>query len=269
MFAKRLFSGIILLIAAILIVSYGGQLLFLTTLLISLVGLFELYRVLKIEKCAVGIVGYIVAVLYYVILWTGRTEYIMLLFVVFLMTIMSIYVITFPRCQTEQITGAFFGIFYVVIMLSYLYQIRTMNDGKYLVWLVFLSSWGSDTCAYCVGMLIGKHKIAPVLSPKKSIEGCIGGIVGAAVLGFVFGGFFSEKIVAIVNPAVICAIACGIAAVISQIGDFAASAIKRNHDVKDYGNLIPGHGGILDRFDSMLFTAPAIFFAVSLLLNIF
>ena len=150
-------------------------------------------------------------------------------------------------------------------MFSFLYQVRSMPDGIYLVWLIVLSSWGCDTCAYCVGMLIGKHKMAPKLSPKKTVEGAVGGVLGAALLGFLYGAYFEGSMEVILRPGVISAAACAIAAVISQIGDLAASAIKRNHNVKDYGHLIPGHGGILDRFDSMIFTAPAIYFAIMFL----
>ena len=114
-------------------------------------------------------------------------------------------------------------------------------------------------------MLLGKHRLAPVLSPKKSIEGAVGGVVGSALLGCIYAYFFGVKMDEVSNPMVACAVACAIAAVISQIGDLAASAIKRNHNVKDYGNLIPGHGGVLDRFDSMIFTAPAIYFALTFL----
>ena len=103
------------------------------------------------------------------------------------------------------------------------------------------------------------------VSPKKSIEGAVGGVVGSALLGLAYGAYFGHNMEEVANPMVACAIACAIAAVISQIGDLAASAIKRNHNIKDYGHLIPGHGGILDRFDSMIFTAPAIYFAVTFL----
>ena len=197
--------------------------------------------------------------------WFEGQKYLTLMIIASLMLLMALYVFTFPSFKTEEITGAFFGVCYVPVMLSFLYQTRSMHDGAYLVWLIFLSSWGCDTCAYCVGMLIGRHKLAPVLSPKKSIEGAVGGVAGAALLGFLYATVFGASMAEVQNPQVACALACAIAAVISQIGDLAASAIKRNHQVKDYGHLIPGHGGILDRFDSMLFTAPAIFFAVTFL----
>ena len=114
-------------------------------------------------------------------------------------------------------------------------------------------------------MLFGRHRLAPVLSPKKSIEGAVGGIAGSAFLGMIYGFVLGGRMNEVGEPVIACAAACAIAAVISQIGDLAASAIKRNHDVKDYGHLIPGHGGVLDRFDSMIFTAPAIYFAITFL----
>lgn len=265
MFTKRLLSGIILVILAIIIVGSGGTLLYVTTALISLIGLFELYRVMKIEKNMLGMVGYLTAVSYYGLVWFDGQKYVTLMAIAALMMLMSLYVFTFPKYRTEEVAVAFFGVFYVAVMLSYLYQVRAMTDGIYMVWLIVISSWGCDTSAYCVGMLLGKHKLAPVLSPKKSIEGAVGGVAGAALLGFLFATLYGNRMTEITNPQAACAIACAIAAVISQIGDLAASAIKRNHDIKDYGHLIPGHGGILDRFDSVIFTAPAIFFAVTFL----
>jgi phosphatidate cytidylyltransferase len=130
-----------------------------------------------------------------------------------------------------------------------------------IVWLIFLCSWGCDTCAYCVGMLIGKHKMAPVLSPKKSVEGAVGGVAGAALLGALYalatGGLVLEY-----------ALICAVGALISMVGDLAASAVKRNQNIKDYGTLIPGHGGILDRFDSVIFTAPVIYYLAKMVLGV-
>jgi phosphatidate cytidylyltransferase len=265
MFTTRLISGIILVLISLVTVSRGGLLLFAATVAISIIGVFEFYRVMNVQKNILGYAGYVMVLVYYGLLWFKDEQYTMLMSIAFLMILMTIYVFTFPKFKTNEIMSAFFGFFYVAVMLSYLYQVRMMADGRYLVWLIFLSSWGCDTCAYCVGTLLGKHKLAPVLSPKKSIEGAIGGAAGAALLGFIYAVIFGGYMTDVTNPLVACTFACAIAAVISQIGDLAASAIKRNHSVKDYGHLIPGHGGILDRFDSMLFTAPAIYFAVTFL----
>lgn len=265
MFKARLFSGIVLVLLAIILVSSGGKLLYCVTALLSLIGMYELYRVMKFENKALGAAGYLACISYYGLIWFEGPQHVTLMAVAALMLILTIYVFTFPSYGTEQVTVAFFGIFYVGIMLSYLYQVRAMADGRYLVWLIFLSSWGCDTCAYCTGMLFGKHKLAPILSPKKSIEGAVGGVIGAGILGILYGYVFGGRMIEIGNPQLACGAACAIAAVISQVGDLAASAIKRNHDVKDYGHLIPGHGGVLDRFDSVIFTAPAIFFAVTFL----
>ncbi|MCD7709418.1 MAG: phosphatidate cytidylyltransferase, partial [Clostridiales bacterium] len=144
------------------------------------------------------------------------------------------------------------------------FRLREMERGMYLAFLIFLCSWGCDTCAYCVGMLWGKffgnHQMSPKLSPKKSIEGAIGGVVGAALLTVIFCAVFKKPMeLGIAEIAILAGIAA-VAALISMVGDLTASAIKRNFDVKDYGNLIPGHGGILDRFDSMIITAPILFY---------
>ena len=163
------------------------------------------------------------------------------------------------------VMAAMFGVLYVAVMLSYIYKTRNLEGGAWLVGLIFLSSWGSDTCAYCVGRLIGKHKMAPVLSPKKSVEGAVGGVLGASLLGAVYA-----LIIAGVNPAqghtpLVYALICAVGALISMVGDLAASAIKRNKGIKDYGKLIPGHGGVLDRFDSLLFAAPAVYVYLTLI----
>lgn len=267
-FVTRLISGIVLVLLALITVPTGGILLLVTVGVISLIGMSELYHVFQIHNNILGIVGYVGAFCYYLLLFFEKIHWIMPLFVGVFFLCMAVYVFSFPKYQTEQVMGAFFGFFYAGILLSCLYLTREMEDGMYLVWLIFLSSWGCDTCAYCVGILFGKHKMAPVLSPKKSVEGGVGGVIGAGILGFLFGMIFSSKMGEFTNPALECAIICMIGALISQVGDLAASAIKRNHGLKDYGKLIPGHGGIMDRFDSIIFTAPMIYYAAMLLQNV-
>ena len=265
MFKTRLLSGIMLVIIAFLTIFFGGDILFATLLIISLIGMNELYKVVKIEKSLLGIVGYAAAAGYYFLLRFNRNEDLMLLTIAFLVALMAVYVFSFPKYVSEQVVTAFFGLFYVAAMLSYIYQTRRLADGLFLVGLVFLCSWGCDTCAYCVGVLIGKHKMAPKLSPKKSVEGAVGGLLGAALLGALYALAINKWGGASASPAEY-ALICFVGGMISMVGDLAASAIKRNHDIKDYGKLIPGHGGILDRFDSVIFTAPVIYYlAVALM----
>ena len=263
MFKTRLLSGIVLVIVLIGTVGMGGPVLsgFLTV--ISMIGLSELYKVADVHKKVPGAAGYVTLLAYYYLLYMGKMQMLLLLTIFFLIWIMGIYVFAFPKYKAEQVMTVFFGLFYVGIMLSFVYQTRMLPEGSIVVWLIFLSSWGCDTCAYCAGMLIGKHKMAPKLSPKKSIEGGVGGILGAALLGALFALAMNQWRGASVNP-LHYAVICGVGGMISQVGDLAASAIKRNHDIKDYGNLIPGHGGILDRFDSVIFTAPVIYYLASL-----
>ena len=246
MFRTRLISGIVLVLIALVVLISGGPVLAVTLFLISEIGLFELYRALKIQEkefSPLAAVGYLGTVVYYGIVFLGYQSYTMAVILGILILVMAVYVFTFPKYQTEQITGTFFGVLYAPVMLSCIYELRGLENGVYLVWLIFLGSWGCDTCAYCVGKLIGKHKMTPKLSPKKSVEGAVGG--SGHILSF--------------------ALICAVGGLISMVGDLAASAIKRNHGIKDYGKLIPGHGGILDRFDSVIFIAPVIYYLVQAL----
>lgn len=265
MFRTRLISGIILLAVTVTIVVLGGNYLFAALFIIALIGMMELYKIVKVHKEFPGILGYLACVSYYLLIILELEQYRVLLFIAFLMFLMFAYVFGFPKFSTEQITVAFFALFYVGIMLSYIYKVRMLEDGALLVWLIFIGAWGSDTCAYSVGMLFGKHKIAPKLSPKKSVEGCIGGVVGAALIGLIYASAFQDTITDFDNPQLAFTIIGAASSVISQIGDMAASAIKRNHNIKDYGSLIPGHGGIMDRFDSIIFTAPIVYFLAEIL----
>ncbi len=261
-FAKRLISGIVLVVFAIIFLFLGGLPLFFVSLLVSLFGLFELYRVFGLEKTPLALVGYFATVIYYLLTAARREDRVILFLIVTLLFLLTIYVLTYPRYNVGNISRIYFGIFYVGVTLSFVYQLRAMPDGIYLVWLSIISAWGNDTCAYCAGRLFGRHKMAPILSPKKTIEGAVGGVIGSMLLGFLFAMAFGDRLIFVANPRLVCIMACVIASITAVIGDLAASAVKRDYDVKDYGDLIPGHGGVLDRFDSLMFTAPAVYFVV-------
>jgi len=260
MFRTRLISGIVLVILAIFFIRTGGDLLLGVLLVISITGMTELYKAAKLETSLAGFIGYMAAAAYYAMLRFWDMRYLPLLINVFLIVLLAVFVLSYPNYSSNQIILVFFGLFYVAMMLSFIYQARMLRDGRFFVWLIFFSSWGCDTCAYCVGMLFGKHKLAPKLSPKKSIEGSIGGIAGAALLGLIYGACINAFVGFLPGRLWQYPLICGVGAAISQIGDLAASGIKRNYSIKDYGKLIPGHGGILDRFDSVIFTSPIIYF---------
>ena len=261
-FLKRLMSAVVLVLlfgsAGIL----GGWYWYGLVALISLLGLFEFYRVYEIHKNVLGFLGYAASISFLVFEALGRTQLQIVSLVIGFMLIMTAYVFTYPRNSSTKAMAAAFGPVYIVVMLSYMYRIRIMADGLYLVWLIFAASWGTDVFAYVFGILFGKRKLAPELSPKKSVAGAVGGVLGAAGLGavyaLIFGRYFSE----VQSPVLACAVLSGAAGLISMTGDLLASAFKREHHVKDYSNLIPGHGGILDRFDSVIFVSPVIFYIV-------
>lgn len=263
MFKTRLISGILLVAAALLTIITGGAVLWTVLLCISVIGAEELYRAMDVHKNGFGLLetaACLGILLYYGAAALDFGRYGMMAVLLALILILFVYVFTYPKYDAHQIAAAFLGIVYVAVMLSYIYLTRNLENGHFIVWLIFLCSWGCDTCAYCVGMLIGKHKMAPVLSPKKSVEGAVGGVIGAALLGVAYAA-------ATKGPMAEYAVICAAGALISMVGDLAASAVKRNQGIKDYGKLIPGHGGILDRFDSVIITAPVIYYMAVLLLR--
>ena len=215
MFITRTISGIVLLAVTMCAIIASGPLLYLFMLLISLVGMYELYRVFQMEKKIPALVGYLTAIGIESVILAGKNDLVVLILVLGFLAMMVSYVATYPKFTAEEIA-----------------------------------------------------KATPVLSPKKSIQGAVGGIIGSALIGALYGTIFKTNLTEFSNPAVFCAIigACG--GFISMFGDLSASAIKRQYQIKDYGNLIPGHGGIMDRFDSIIFTAPLIYILVTLLQRI-
>ena len=137
-----------------------------------------------------------------------------------------------------------------------------MTENRLFIWIVVIAAFGSDICAYFTGYFLGKHKMAPVLSPKKTIEGAVGGLAGSTLFCALFGFVFMKDLMAV------CAVLGLVGGAAGMAGDLTASAFKRKMGIKDYGNLIPGHGGIMDRFDSVIFVAPVVYYAICALTGI-
>ncbi|WP_458861996.1 phosphatidate cytidylyltransferase [Acidaminobacterium chupaoyuni] len=157
----------------------------------------------------------------------------------------------------EEIAKAYLGTIIIPYMLSSVVRILVHNGsyGRIFVLLPFVAAWCSDTMALTVGMICGRHKLAPAISPKKTIEGAVGGILGG-ILGMLIYGIVTAHFFDTQPDFILLIVAGTIGAIAGQIGDLSLSLIKRNTGIKDYGKIMPGHGGILDRFDSVVFTAP-------------
>ena len=171
-----------------------------------------------------------------------------------MLILFSQVIFTNMKTTFKDIAYTFFGMAYVIGCISFIALLRGLDNGRILVWYGIIAAWGTDTFAYLVGKRIGKHKLSKI-SPKKSIEGAIAGTVGAAILVILYT-LVMNKLYNLQYSYIYVTIATIALSIIGQIGDFAASSIKRYVDVKDYSNLIPGHGGMLDRIDSLMFLAP-------------
>jgi len=177
--------------------------------------------------------------------------------------LLLLHLIIFPRnvILVAEPVIAVIGIVYVALFLSYLILIRRGTDGKSWVFFTLLVIWFSDSGAYAIGKMIGKNKLSPVISPNKTIEGSLGGLAASLIVAFIAKAFFL-KTIAMTHCILL---ALGIA-VMGQLGDLCESTFKRLKNVKNSGNLLPGHGGMLDRIDSLLFAAPFVYYYKLLIL---
>ncbi|MBQ3115021.1 MAG: phosphatidate cytidylyltransferase [Clostridia bacterium] len=224
---------------------------------IAALSVYEVLKVTDIEKYKIPTVS---AVLF-ALVFTCFKQIIFLYFIIILF--FGYFMFGKKQMQFEEISKAFFISVFVPMLYGYLILIRGMEHGQILVWTVFVISLLTDTFAYFTGCLIGKHKLAPVISPKKTVEGAIGGFFGSVLgmIGLCFV-FDSNGLVANYFNAIVIAVVCS---AVSQFGDLCASSIKRQYGIKDYGNIMPGHGGMMDRFDGVIFTAPAVYYLMLIL----
>lgn len=240
----------------------GGAYLQVALIIVSLIGMFEFFRAYKIDSLPMKILGYIGAIIFYMMIIWDKISYLQEFFGIFMLILLIGYVFTYPKYDLKDIMLVLIGFFYVAYLLSYILMVREdPTYGPWLIWLIFIVAFGSDTCAYFIGVKFGKNKLARHLSPKKSVEGSIAGIIGATLLSVLYGVILyqtghitdSAKIIPFFFIG-------GIGSVLSQIGDLAASAMKRQNKIKDFGSIMPGHGGVLDRLDSIIFTAPFVYY---------
>lgn len=253
MLKKRLISTLIGLPLVFISIIMGGIYLKIFLLAISILGLYEFYNVsTKLNLKPIKYVGLSSVFLLYVTNKFINTEnaIIMATMIIFIIPLL----INKYNIKDTSITIA--GIIYI-LFFSYIGKIRDLHNGDLLVWYIFIISWLTDTFAYFVGKYFGKNKLCPLISPNKTIEGAIGGLLGSLIGCSAFTLIFVERLGFNIIFIILLSV---FGSIVAQTGDLFASSVKRNCQIKDYGNIIPGHGGILDRFDSILFVAPYIYF---------
>ena len=241
------------------------------TKVLSLICLYEYYNGFKINKKAdpSSWWGYLVTIILLILDSMG----ILLGSYLYMIPIISIFALTLELVISQgkknivDISITIFGIMYITILFHFLNYIRGLTMGKIFIWYAIIPAWGSDIFAYLIGRKIGKHKFTKV-SPNKTIEGSIAGIVGAVVIGIIYTLVINNIYSLHINYILIASY-IGIFAIIGQLGDLAESSIKRYCEIKDFSELIPGHGGMLDRFDSVIFILPFAYIFLSMFIPLF
>lgn len=249
----RTISGLIIVLFTILVILKGGTPLSYFIFLLSILGLRELYNAIgEMDIKPIKTIGYLSCVGF--LLNSLEYRWMTLRSLFFYLIIFLLIALIFKKdVNIIDISTTLLGVIYIPFLIQHIIYL----DGYIYIWLVFITAWGTDTFAYIFGSLFGKHKLSPKISPNKTIEGSLGGIFGSTLLTIGFAKYFA---LFPLWKLILLAIFGGI---LAQIGDLAASKIKRITGIKDFGFIMPGHGGILDRFDSVLFTAPFVYYFIS------
>ena len=269
----RIISSIVIIAPMLVFVFFGGIPLLLFCLALSAIGMWEFYKGYAAEGVKAGKVGafILLAALYAIIGFGEFTElapstYTHLIQMWVFGAVFLGLIMTLIRKDHNILDGSVttIGLLYIGYFFAHLVLISGIRRYHLMVWIVFIAAFGQDTFAYFTGYFLGKHKMAPNISPKKTIEGAVGGVIGATVLCGLFGLIvFSDGD----NIFLHCLIMGFFGAFFGMAGDLIASAFKRKMGIKDYGNLIPGHGGILDRFDSVILVAPFVYYYILLFIR--
>jgi phosphatidate cytidylyltransferase len=266
----RIITAAVGLPVFIFVIILGGWPLGLLCMALSLVALYELYFAASRGNIALHWAGYMFTIVYYLlILYWGVGYWLLVTMTLFIITVQTGFALFYRKISLQECITTVYGFFYVSFLFSFIYLIRSHELGQYYVWLIFTSAFGCDTFGYFIGIKFGKHKLTNTPSPIKSVEGLIGGVLGAALLGFLYG-YFITRFGANPPPNIIitATVVSFFGAIFSLIGDMSASAVKRHLNIKDFGKWLPGHGGVLDRFDSVLVTAPIVYLVMTVMLRV-
>ncbi len=222
--------------------------------------LYEMYGVLKLGALG-NTVGAIVAAMIFLV--SGfKPEMLSSTLVCAIMLYTLLVVFTHGKKNMKDVLSHGFITFYISFFMSYLTKIGAEFGSLGALW-AFIIAWICDSGAYFAGVFLGKHKLVPHISPKKTVEGAVGGVVAVLIATVIYYIIYAKTFVA--SDLIKYLVMGFVASILSQFGDFIASCIKRDIDVKDYGSILPGHGGFMDRFDSVLFISPLVYYSLSLI----
>ncbi len=254
----RILTGLVLIPILVLVLLSNVHVISCAVAFISVVGLYEFYRATAIkESRLLSALGYVTGL---AVAFGGYlpSSFLMPMVYIFMLLLFSIMLKEHKTVSVSHAGLVIFSIIYIPLFLSTLVDIYRLESGIYYLWIVFIGAFMTDTFAYFCGVFFGKHKLCPEISPKKTIEGSIGGGLCSVGLVLLYGLLLDKKF-GIDISYIRLGILGVLIAVISQIGDLTASIIKRKYAVKDYGTIFPGHGGILDRLDSIIAVAPLVY----------
>lgn len=271
---KRTITGVITLpVLAIILIFSNTIIMDIFTAIIACISMYEYFHCFKSTNKAnpSQYLGYIYCILIAFTHFVDErllTSILIAIIPVSLVVLFAELVLSKGKKTVKDIAVTMLGICYIPLMLIYLSLVRDMEldhglNGKILIWFVLIASWGSDIFAYFIGRHFGKHKLTAV-SPNKTVEGAVAGVVGAILFGILFAILCNTIWGVGINYLLIGCI-MAVLSIVGQIGDLAASSIKRYCEIKDFSELIPGHGGMLDRIDSIIFVLPFAFILFSLL----
>jgi phosphatidate cytidylyltransferase len=267
----RIISAVVALPMVIIPLYLGGILLYAIMLTALLIGLHEFNRAFGVRSKVIFSMQAISSVVMLLVIWYQKEAFYYSAGVFLIIFSLILYVIVYPKLEIKDVFYGLIGFNYIVVMICHVILVRDVKTyGSLMVWMIFIIAFGSDSSAYFFGVLFGKHQLAKVLSPKKTIEGAIGGIVGSSILSVVYALIIPNAVLLFEwYHYVGFALMGAIGSVFSQFGDIAASAMKRAAKIKDFGTIMPGHGGIIDRMDSIIFVAPFVYYALLFILKEF
>lgn len=263
----RIWTGVVGLPLLILIMYLGGFILVLGVSALAFFGIIEYTRAVN-RMFRPKINRILMIALAVMLMVTIKLDYYFLMPVLLVSFIVIFcYEILSGNVEIQRGSATLMGLIYVPVMFGHLFLFETVNKGAYYMWLIFVIAFTTDTAAYFIGKSIGNRKIAPLISPKKTIAGSVGGVIVAALCTILYGTILSSYF-SFVLPWYLYLIIGVFGSIAGQCGDLMASMIKRKAKIKDFGTILPGHGGILDRFDSILFIIPLIYIFAKLTIGI-